>query len=77
MAQYEILEQVRVRRRKWIPAYFAHPLAGKVGVVVNIETGKHSKKPLYSVIFETKSTPKAECFFADQLEPLKKPEEEN
>jgi hypothetical protein len=65
-----MLEQVRVRRRKWVPSRFAHPLAGEIGVVVHIETGEYSKKRLYSVVFETKGVPKAECFFENQLEPL-------
>jgi hypothetical protein len=68
VTQHEILTQVRVRRRKWVPSRFAHPLAGEVGVVVGIETGKYSKKLLYSVVFETKGVPKAECFFENQLE---------
>jgi hypothetical protein len=53
-----------------VPARFAHPLAGEVGVVVGIETDKYGKQPLYSVLFETMGAPKAECFFEDQLEPV-------
>jgi hypothetical protein len=70
VTQHEILTRVRVRRRKWVPARFAHPLAGEVGVVVGIETDKYGKQPLYSVLFETMGAPKAECFFEDQLEPV-------
>lgn len=70
VTQHEMLTQVRVRRRKWVPSRFAHPLAGEVGVVISIETAQYSKKPLYAVVFETRGTPKVECFFGDQLEPL-------
>jgi hypothetical protein len=72
MTQLEILKHVRVRRKKWVPERFLHPLAGEVGVVVRIETGKRSKELLYSVVFETQGAPKVECFFEDQLEPVER-----
>lgn len=63
--RFKFLDRVRVRPITGSGDSSAHiEMVGKTGIIGSRGIGEHSKRPLYTVVFDNKTG----CFFEDELE---------